>query len=420
MVQAVYMGNYSPVCADIKDEPYSMINYNTDGTMTGTYDNTYTIPVYIDNGTTVNLMPTHFYDRTTYLHHLPKHDATGENIRTGNGLIATRFWTDIPLVIQGCHLQLKVLVCDTQANTGILLSKMAMEQLQSWQNYSENMLYIKQTAVPLFATQNHEILPNRKIVLKAVLDRSMKDLYKNAFIDGSGVCWIWSNDSSKPAQPVIGTFNKDTTLIAFENTTHQCQYIAKGSCIGILDMRSKDGAMTNFDWEFPTDDDGNLVLYAHTFANALEPTNLANEDPEAHTETYLKVSQVPKEHHPPIIDGDDPYPWMDKDDPRRNMTDEEIMRMKIPLDKSQLNDAEKERLIETVLEYKQAFSIRDEIGTCPFFEVKLQLRDDKPFFVRPYNVREDLKPIIQKEMDRLEKLGKIKKGLTGYSSPVLL
>ena len=120
------------------------------------------------------------------------------------------------------------------------------------------------------------------------------------------------------------------------------------------------------------------------------------------------------------MEGDDPYPWLDKEDPRRNMTDEEIMRMKIPLDKSRLNDAEKERLIEMVLDYKQAFSIRDEIGTCPFFEVKLQLRDDKPFFVRPYNVREDLKPIIQKEMDRLEKLGIIKKGLTGYSSPVLL
>ena len=73
-----------------------------------------------------------------------------------------------------------------------------------------------------------------------------------------------------------------------------------------------------------------------------------------------------------------------------------------------------------MLENTQAFSIRDEIGTCPYFEVKLKLRDDKPFFVRPYNIREDQKPIIQKEMDRLEKLGIIRKGLTGYSSPVLL
>ena len=40
--------------------------------------------------------------------------------------------------------------------------------------------------------------------------------------------------------------------------------------------------------------------------------------------------------------------------------------------------------------------------------------------MRPYNIREDQKPIIQKEMDRLEKLGIIRKSLTGYSSPVLL
>ena len=102
------------------------------------------------------------------------------------------------------------------------------------------------------------------------------------------------------------------------------------------------------------------------------------------------------------------------------MTDEEIVRMKIPLKGSILNEAEKEHLIEMVMDNREAFSIRDEIGTCPYFEVKLQLREDKPFFVRPYNVHEDLKLVIQKEMDRLEKLGIIKKGLMGYSSPVLL
>ena len=40
--------------------------------------------------------------------------------------------------------------------------------------------------------------------------------------------------------------------------------------------------------------------------------------------------------------------------------------------------------------------------------------------MRPYNIREDQKPIIQKEMDRLEKFGIIRKCLTGYSLPVLL
>ena len=66
------------------------------------------------------------------------------------------------------------------------------------------------------------------------------------------------------------------------------------------------------------------------------------------------------------------------------------------------------------------FSLRDEIGTCPFIEVHLKLKDETPFFVRPYPMREEQKKVIQKEMDRLEHLGIIHKGLTGYSSPVVL
>ena len=129
------------------------------------------------------------------------------------------------------------------------------------------------------------------------------------------------------------------------------QIIEQGACIGVLDMRSKDVAMTSFDWEFPADDEGN-------FANSLEPTKLAKEDSRAQANTYLKISQEPKAHEVNMATAEDPYPWLDKDDPRRNMTEEEIIRQKIPLQNSNLNDAEKERLIEMIMENKEAFSIR--------------------------------------------------------------
>ena len=69
---------------------------------------------------------------------------------------------------------------------------------------------------------------------------------------------------------------------------------------------------------------------------------------------------------------------------------------------------------------RDAFSLQDEIGTCPYFKVRLQLHNETPFFVRLDPIREEQKAIVQREMDRLEKLGIIEKGLTGYSSPVLL
>ena len=62
LVQGVYIGSASPLIADIKTQPYSMLTYLDNGMMTGTYDNTHNIPIYIDNGSTLNIMPTHFYD----------------------------------------------------------------------------------------------------------------------------------------------------------------------------------------------------------------------------------------------------------------------------------------------------------------------------------------------------------------------
>ena len=404
LVQGVYVGSASPLIADIKTQPYSMLTYLDDGMMTGTYDNTHDIPIYIDNGSTLNIMPTHFYDNAYYLHHLPKVPTAAKTIQTGNGPVKTHFWIDVLLNVQGCMVQFKLLVCDTQAQTGILLSKMALEQLQTWQDYSSNTLYVKQTAIPLHAIQNIELLPDRKTTIEVIADKTNELQYKD-IIGGQGIVWVWSNDSSKPLQPIVATFHNDKTLTTFENTTGHTQYITKGAKVTVLDMRSKDGGMTNFEWDIPTDDEGNLVLYAHTFASSLEPTKLTNEDPALQAETKIAVSQTPNDHTVKTENTEDPYPWLDVDHPRRTMADEEILRLKVPFDKSILTAAEKERLIKLMLENTAAFSIRDEIGTCPYFEVKLKLRDDKPFFVRPYNIREDQKPIIQKEMDRLEKLG---------------
>ena len=254
LVQGVYVGSASPLIANIKTQPYSMLTYMDDGMMTGTYDNTHDIPIYVDNGSTLNIMPTHFYDKAYYLHHLPKVLTAAQTVHTGNGPVKTHFWIDILLNVQGCMIQFKLLICDTQAQTGILLSKMALEQLQTWQDYSTNPLYVKQTAIPLHAIQNIELLSNRKTTIEVIADRTNELQYKE-LIEGQGIVWAWSNDSSKPLQPIVAIFHNNKMLITFENTMDQTQYINKGAKVTVLDMHSKDGGMTNFEWDIPTDDE---------------------------------------------------------------------------------------------------------------------------------------------------------------------
>ena len=50
------------------------------------------------------------------------------------------------------------------------------------------------------------------------------------------------------------------------------------------------------------------------------------------------------------------------------MTDKEILDKYIDLEKSCLTDKEKKEVMEILYEYKEAFSLRDEIDTCPNIE----------------------------------------------------
>ena len=68
----------------------------------------------------------------------------------------------------------------------------------------------------------------------------------------------------------------------------------------------------------------------------------------------------------------DPYPWLDAEDPRRKMTDQEILEKYIDLSDSDLDLAEKRSLYKVLVKYKEAFSLRDEIGLCPNMEIEVR------------------------------------------------
>ena len=68
--------------------------------------------------------------------------------------------------------------------------------------------------------------------------------------------------------------------------------------------------------------------------------------------------------------------------------------MKLNFKDSVLDEKEKEEFLTKVEQFRDVFSLRDEIGTCPFIEVHLKLKDETPFFVRPYPMREEQNVMI--------------------------
>ena len=75
------------------------------------------------------------------------------------------------------------------------------------------------------------------------------------------------------------------------------------------------------------------------------------------------------------------YPWLENTDERKYMMDKEILDKYINLKDSCLTEQGRKQIMEMLYEYKDVFSLRDEIGTCPNIEVNIEITDSSPFFI---------------------------------------
>ena len=89
------------------------------------------------------------------------------------------------------------------------------------------------------------------------------------------------------------------------------------------------------------------------------------------------------------------------------MTDREILDKYIDLENSCLTKWEKQKVRNLVYEYRDTFSLRDEIGTCPNIKVEIDITDSSPFYIRTFHAREEDKAILEEEMKRLHYSGNI-------------
>ena len=91
------------------------------------------------------------------------------------------------------------------------------------------------------------------------------------------------------------------------------------------------------------------------------------------------------------------FPWLEDTDERKYM-DREILDKYVNLDNSCLTKTEKTPVRDLLYKYKDAFSLRDEIGLCPNIKIEIDVTDKSPFFIRPFHTNEEDKVILDKEM----------------------
>ena len=92
----------------------------------------------------------------------------------------------------------------------------------------------------------------------------------------------------------------------------------------------------------------------------------------------------------------------------------------IDLSDSCLTSREKKRLMAMIKRYKKAFSLHDEIGEYPNITLNIDVIDDSPFFMRPFPINENDKPVMDCQMNRLVALGILSESNISHTSPVML
>ena len=257
-------------------------------------------------------------------------------------------------------------------------------------------------AVPLFTMENFSLKPGCKRFVKCIAPFPTT-------LTGQAIIKIVQGLRTITVQCKI---HNNLVVLDLVNTSKTTMLFSTDSALGIVDIRS---------------------LGFYNIKHATLQYNLSKQLPQYNKIADVHVEQIKTKHVPKQgshvahvsqqklqQSTDDPYPWLDSQDPRRDMSDEEILRKYIDLSQSILNDSEKEELMQIILDHKSAFSLRDEIGECPNIKIDIDVIDESPFFVRPFPISEEDKPIMDKQMQRLCSLKILSRNTTSHTSPVML
>ena len=350
--------------------------------------------ILLDMGASKSYMSKLYYLRCKALHDLPKFSLKTQRIQVGNGqYVGVLFVILVIIEICGHRLEVFTLVSEIFDNVDMVLGIKNLFEL-------EGVIYSQESCFR-FLSRSIPIFPREQVVEKPG-EKKLIPIEAPFVGEISGMAIVKVIDQGQKTPMMLKLkFIRNRATLDITNNMREILIFDTKTTIGILDLRSlgyykiKQGVLQQ-----------NLNKY-YSFEEATKVCEEFNKMVE-------KVKQEEKDGKK------EKYPWLDDMDERKYMTDKEILDKYVDLKDSCLEEIEKKQVMEMLYKYKDVFSLRDEIGTCPNMEVNIEVTDNTPFFIRPYHVKEEDRAVLDKEMRRLCYLGILKEGFLAYSSPVML
>ena len=361
----------------------------------------------LDTGASKCYMSTEFYKKNPQLYKLPKYKTMVKELRMGNQALSPAYFI-IPVVFKIVRhkFEMYALVADIKGSADLVFGMKNMFEVEGEHSCRNSEFRFMNRAVPLFCLENTTIKPKQKKYVKLIAP------FVN-YLSGNAIAKINHGNSMLTVRIKL---QNNVAVVDIINTSNKVLTFCRDKAMGIVDIRSL-GYYTirHCVLEYNLSSDLTFAKF-NKLASAYEDMKIAKAKWRMKDRAKGNNSDPKKVK----VDLKDPYPWLPKDDPRRTMSNEEILRKFVDLSKSDMTDEEMEELMELILDHRDAFSLRDEIGECPNITIDIDVIDNSPFFVRHFPISQEDKPIMDWQMQRLVSLGILSKNTTSHTSPVML
>ena len=411
-VSTTYLGSYMA-----KDEPRTFPVDNHipfDGReMSKAYlSNGTPMKLFFDSGASRSYLSKRFYDSNPVLHDMPKFVTTCTGIRIGNGSIVPALFV-IPILFMTCGhtFEIFTIVAEIDDDMNLVFGFKNMVETEGMLNTRTGEYDFIGRSIPIFPQNDLDVPAGEKayIKVKAPLCDKLSGMICSKFFDRGMV-----------------KFKDNQGVVQFRNGSDEIAQLRQDKAVGVLDLRSIGYFKVGYQKMVNMAESSKTfkMYHYHQIKSETKTEDWSTSD------QYMRVIERDGNGKSKKIQysekqsesgrRSDPYPWLADDDPRRYQTDEEILYEKIDLSNSALSRKEKTRLMKMLIKYRNAFSLRDEIGECPNLEADIKVIDDSPFFVRLFPISESDKPFMDDQMERLVSLGILSKNSTSHTSPVML
>ena len=311
--------------------------------------------ILLDTGASKLYVSKSYYLRCQSLHNLPKFASKTQRIQVGNGqYVGVLFVIPVIVEINKHRLEVFTLVSEIFDNVDMVLGIKNLFELEGVIDTRELSFRFLSRSIPIFPQEQVIAKPGEKKLIP-IESPFLEE------ISGMAIVKIVDQGQKMPMMLKL-KFIRNKATLDITNNTRETLIFGKKTSIGVLDLRSlgyykiKQGVLQqNVDKYYQFEEVDKICA----------DFNRIMEEKIQEEENSSKGK----------------YPWLDDADERKYMAYKEILDKYINLEDSCLNETERKQGMEMLYEYKDVFSLRDEIGTCPNIEVNIEVMDSLPFFI---------------------------------------